>query len=84
MDEGCFLAAHVGAGTHPEFHVEVEAGARNAIAQPTLRLGGRETQLSTNGYVSVPRGTNHSFARRGNRPFVLLAALSGEPCEQAR
>lgn len=50
----------------------------------TIRLNGRETRLETNGFVSVPRGAQHSFTRRGNRPFVLLATLSGEPCEEAR
>jgi mannose-6-phosphate isomerase-like protein (cupin superfamily) len=50
----------------------------------TLRLDGRETKLQTNGFVSVPRGALHSFVRSGNRPFVLLATLSGTPCEEAK
>jgi mannose-6-phosphate isomerase-like protein (cupin superfamily) len=50
----------------------------------TLRLDGREVRLQTNGFVSVPRGTTHAFARRGNRPLVLLTVLSGPPCELAR
>ena len=50
----------------------------------TLRRGSTNVSLGTNGYVSVPRGTMHAFTRRGNRPFVLLATLSGEPCEQAK
>jgi hypothetical protein len=50
----------------------------------TITLNRRDTRIVTNGYVSVPRGTLHAFARRGNRPLVLLAVLSGEPCEAAK
>lgn len=50
----------------------------------TLMLNGKETRLGLNGFASVPRGTSHSFTKRGNRLLVLLSVLSGEPCEQAR
>jgi hypothetical protein len=50
----------------------------------TVRIAGRETKLATNGFVSVPRGTAHAFARTGRRPLILFAVLSGEPCEQAK
>jgi hypothetical protein len=50
----------------------------------TMRVDGRDNRLVTNSYVSVPRGTLHAFTRRGNRPLILLAVLSGEPCEEAR
>jgi hypothetical protein len=49
-----------------------------------LMLNGKETKLGLNGFASVPRGTAHSFTKRGNRLLVLLSVLSGEPCEQAR
>jgi Cupin domain len=49
-----------------------------------VRIAGRETKLATNAFVSVPRGTPHAFTRGGRRPLILLAVLSGEPCEQAR
>jgi hypothetical protein len=52
--------------------------------EATLMLNGKETKLGLNGFASVPRGTPHSFAKRGNRLLVLLSVLSGEPCEQAR
>jgi hypothetical protein len=65
-------------------YADEEATYYVLAGEGTLRLNGRETRLETNGFVSVPRGTTHSFARRGNRPFVLLATLSGEPCEQPR
>jgi mannose-6-phosphate isomerase-like protein (cupin superfamily) len=47
-------------------------------------MNGKDTRLGLNGFVSVPRGTSHSFSKRGNRLMVLLAVLSGEPCEQPR
>ena len=50
----------------------------------TVRLQGRDVRVPLNGYISVPRGTVHSFERRGNRPLILLAVLGGEACEQAR
>jgi hypothetical protein len=28
----------------------------------------------------VPRGTPHGFVRKGKRPLIVLALLSGEPC----
>jgi hypothetical protein len=49
-----------------------------------VRIAGRETKLVTNGFVSVPRGTSHAFVRAGRRPLILLAVLSGEPCEEAK
>ena len=50
----------------------------------SVMMNGRETRLGLNAFVSVPRGTSHSFTKRGNRLLVLLSVLSGEPCEQAR
>jgi carboxypeptidase family protein/cupin domain len=52
--------------------------------EATLMVNGKETKLGLNGFASVPRGTAHSFAKRGSRLLVLLSVLSGEPCEQAR
>jgi hypothetical protein len=49
-----------------------------------ILVNGRETRLPLNGFASVPRGTAHSFNKRGSRSLVLLSVLSGEPCEQAR
>jgi mannose-6-phosphate isomerase-like protein (cupin superfamily) len=49
-----------------------------------VRMDGRETVLKTSGIVSVPRRVPHSLTRRGNRPFILLAVISGEPCESAK
>jgi hypothetical protein len=50
----------------------------------TVSIGEREVPVEAGGYVSVPRGTAHSLARRGRRPLILLAVLNGEACEEAR
>jgi len=50
----------------------------------SVTLDGRNSRISTNDFMSVPRGTAHSFDRRGNRPLVLMAVLSGEPCEKPK
>lgn len=47
-------------------------------------IDGRTVQLQAAGFVSVPRGVGHTIERRGRRPLILLAVLSGEPCEQAK
>jgi len=49
-----------------------------------LKMDGREIALEAGGFVSIPRGTGHAIGRRGRRPLILLATLSGTPCEQAR
>jgi hypothetical protein len=50
----------------------------------TAKIGGRDMPIVTSSVVSVPRGTRHSFAKKGNRPLILLSVLGGEPCEQAK
>ena len=49
-----------------------------------VRINGRETAFPTTGFVSIPRGTAHALIRRGRRPLVVLATLSGTPCEEPR
>ena len=72
-------------GPQPErLYDTAEASYYVLGGEGTLWLDGKETKLQTNGFVSVPRGVTHSFVRRGNRPFVLLATLSGAPCEQPK
>lgn len=50
----------------------------------SVRIGGRDTALGASSLVSLPRGTSHSLIRRGRRPLIVLATLSGVPCEEAR
>jgi mannose-6-phosphate isomerase-like protein (cupin superfamily) len=49
-----------------------------------VRMNGRDTALGAGSYVSVPRGTAHGLVRRGRRPLIMLATVSGTPCEEAR
>ena len=49
-----------------------------------LRIGGRDTAIAAGSFLSVPRNTGHTLVRRGRRPLILLATLSGAPCEEAR
>jgi mannose-6-phosphate isomerase-like protein (cupin superfamily) len=50
----------------------------------TVTMDGRNIALNAGSFVSIPRGTGHALARRGRRPLIMLATLSGTPCEQAR
>jgi hypothetical protein len=50
----------------------------------TVTIGGKDVPVEAGGYASVPRGTEHSIARRGRRPLIMLAVLTGEACEEAR
>jgi len=49
-----------------------------------IAAGGRDIPLQAGVYASLPRGTTHALTRKGRRPLILLAVLSGEPCEQAK
>jgi mannose-6-phosphate isomerase-like protein (cupin superfamily) len=49
-----------------------------------VTIGGKDAAVEAGGYASVPRGTEHAITRRGRRPLILLAVLSGEACEEAR
>ena len=50
----------------------------------SVTLDGSVSRIPISAFISVPRGTAHSFERRGNRPLMLLAVLGGEPCERAK
>jgi len=63
-------------GAEMEYYVVAGQGA--------LRLNGHEAPLAAGSYVSIPRNTAHSIAKRGNRALILLSVLSGERCEQPK
>jgi mannose-6-phosphate isomerase-like protein (cupin superfamily) len=50
----------------------------------TANVAGKDSALVAGGYVSVPRNTPHALTRKGRRPLIMLAILSGEPCEQPK
>ncbi len=49
-----------------------------------MAVDGRDVPLQAGVYASLPRGTTHALTRKGRRPLILLAVLSGEPCEVAK
>lgn len=63
---------------------EAEVGYYVVAGEGAVRINGRDTALAAGSFVSLPRGTAHVLVRRGRRPLILLATLSGEPCEQPR
>ena len=50
----------------------------------SMKVDGRDVALKAGGYAALPRGTAHAVTRSGRRPLILLATLSGEPCEVAK
>jgi mannose-6-phosphate isomerase-like protein (cupin superfamily) len=50
----------------------------------SVKMDGRDIAVVAGSFVSIPRGTSHAISRRGRRPLIMLATLSGTPCEQAR
>ncbi|MSO29528.1 MAG: cupin domain-containing protein [Acidobacteria bacterium] len=63
---------------------EAEVAYYVVAGEGAVRISGRDTALVAGSFVSLPRGTAHVLVRRGRRPLILLATLSGEPCEQPR
>ena len=63
---------------------EAEVAYYVVAGEGAVRINGRDTALMAGSFVSLPRGTPHILVRRGRRPLILLATLSGEPCEQPR
>ena len=49
-----------------------------------INVDGRDVSLAAGAYAALPRGAAHSLTRKGRRPLILLAVLSGEQCEQAK
>jgi mannose-6-phosphate isomerase-like protein (cupin superfamily) len=63
--------------TRPDADETIYAVAGEA----TLRMGGREHNLSVSSIVTIPRGTPSSITRRGSRPFLFVSVVSGPPCQ---
>ena len=50
----------------------------------SARFDGREAPLAAGTFISVPRNVGHELVRRGRRPLIVLAEISGEPCDEAK
>jgi hypothetical protein len=46
-----------------------------------LRLGDRDVKVTNGSFAVVPRGTSYGFTRSGRNPLIVLAVLSGAPCD---
>jgi mannose-6-phosphate isomerase-like protein (cupin superfamily) len=69
----------------PERRYETAEIAYYVVAgEGAVRISARDVTVGASSFVSLPRGTTHSVTRRGRRPLILLATLSGAPCEEAR
>ena len=49
----------------------------------THKVDGKDISLQAGVFAVVPRGTTHSFTRRGSRPLIFLSVLSGQPCSSS-
>jgi mannose-6-phosphate isomerase-like protein (cupin superfamily) len=63
---------------------EAEIAYYVVAGEGAVRVNGRDTAVVAGSFISLPRGTAHILVRRGRRPLIVLATLSGEPCEQPR
>jgi mannose-6-phosphate isomerase-like protein (cupin superfamily) len=68
----------------PRMYESAEITYYVVAGEGAVRLDGRDAAVGASSYVSLPRGTSHALVRRGRRPLILLATLSGAPCEEAR
>jgi hypothetical protein len=48
----------------------------------SLRLDERDVRVTNGSFAVVPRGTSYGFTRSGRNPLIVLAVLSGAPCDQ--
>jgi mannose-6-phosphate isomerase-like protein (cupin superfamily) len=69
-------ATRVYEGAEVSYYVVAGEGA--------ITVDGKDVTLVAGGYAALPRGTPHGITRKGRRPLILLAVLSGEPCEEAK
>jgi hypothetical protein len=65
-------------------YVDAEALYYVVAGEGAISVEGRDSPLQAGIYASLPRGTRHALTRKGRRPLILLAVLSGEPCEVAK
>jgi mannose-6-phosphate isomerase-like protein (cupin superfamily) len=63
-------------------HAEVDEAVYVVAGEGTQRIGTQDIQLAAGTFTVIPRGTSHSFTRKGSRPLIVLSILSGEPCSK--
>jgi len=68
----------------PRLYDTAEVTYYVVAGEGAVRIDGKDTALAAGSFVSVPRGTSHGLIRRGRRPLIVMATVSGAPCEAAR
>jgi mannose-6-phosphate isomerase-like protein (cupin superfamily) len=68
----------------PRLYDTAEVTYYVVAGEGAVRMNGRDIALAAGSFVSIPRGTAHALVRRGRRPLILLATVSGTPCEEPR
>ena len=61
-----------------------EAAYYVIAGEGAITIAGGDVALAAGVYAALPRGVPHAIARTGRRPLILLALLSGEPCEVSK
>jgi mannose-6-phosphate isomerase-like protein (cupin superfamily) len=65
-------------------YTDAEALYYVIAGEGAISIDGRDVPLAAGVYAALPRAASHAITRKGRRPLILLAVLSGEPCEQAK
>jgi mannose-6-phosphate isomerase-like protein (cupin superfamily) len=65
-------------------YTDAEALYYVIAGEGAINLEGEDVPLAAGIYAALPRAAAHSITRKGRRPLIMLAILSGEPCEVAR
>jgi mannose-6-phosphate isomerase-like protein (cupin superfamily) len=61
-------------------HADADEVIYVVAGEALLTVGGQDQVIGPGWYGLTPRGTSHSFTRRGRNPMVLLSIQSGPPC----
>jgi hypothetical protein len=62
-------------------HDEADGMIYVIAGEGSLRLGDRDVRVTNGSFAVVPRGTAYGFTRSGRNPLIVLAVLSGAPCD---
>jgi mannose-6-phosphate isomerase-like protein (cupin superfamily) len=66
------LAAHT--------HADADETLYVVAGEASLKLGGQDYALSAGSFALVPRGADHTLARKGKNPVIVLSTLNGPAC----
>lgn len=61
-------------------HVDADETLYVVAGEATLKLGGQDYALAAGSLAIVPRGAEHTLARKGKNPVIFLSTLNGPTC----